>query len=51
MRQIVGDMLAEGKTLEQVQAAKPTAAYDEQYGEAVNFVDRVYASLSKELAR
>ena len=45
--QKIGGMISEGKTLEQVAAAKPTAQYDNTYGDPTGFVDRVYASLSK----
>lgn len=46
----VEGLLAEGKSLEEVRAAKPTAAYDETWGggfiDASSFVETVYQSLS-----
>ena len=46
----IGGMISDGMTLEQIAAAKPTAQYDKTYGDPTGFVDRVYASLSKEAA-
>ena len=43
----IGGMIAEGMSLEEVAAAKPTAAYDKVYGDPTGFVDRAYTSLSK----
>jgi len=46
----VRDLIAEGKTLDQVMKARPTAAYDEQWGKeaswtANDFVPVVYHQL------
>ena len=49
VRRRVAAMIAEGKSLEEVEAAKPTADFDEQYGPEANslgFVNRVYTSLN-----
>ena len=46
----VAALIADGKTLEEAVAAKPTAEFDETYGaeaDSLGFVDRVYTSLSK----
>jgi len=51
MRASIGAMVADGATLEEVIAATPTAAYDKQYGDPSNFVNRAYTSLKRELAR
>ena len=48
MHQSIGDMVKAGKTLAEVIAAKPTKAYDDVFGDSANFVDRAYASLSRE---
>lgn len=50
VRSRVADLIAEGKTKEQVIAAKVTAEFDETYGPesaSLGFVDRVYASLTR----
>lgn len=50
VRDRVAAMIAEGKTLEEVVAAKPTADLDGQYGDvglSLGFINRVYTSLSK----
>ncbi len=47
MRDTIGAMVVDGKTLEEVVAAKPTAAYDEEFGDPANFVNRAYTSLKK----
>jgi glyoxylase-like metal-dependent hydrolase (beta-lactamase superfamily II) len=41
----VATMVEEGKSLDEVVAAKPTHDFDESYGDASAFLDRVYASL------
>lgn len=46
----IRDMVADGKTLEEVVAAKPTADYDEKYGDSTMFVDRAYLSAQQEVA-
>ena len=48
VRTIISAMVLAGKTLEEVEAAKPTAKFDEKYGLEANslgFVNRVYTSL------
>jgi glyoxylase-like metal-dependent hydrolase (beta-lactamase superfamily II) len=47
VRDKVAELIAGGASLEQVLAAKPTAAWDESYGMPANFIDRVYTSLSR----
>lgn len=50
VRDRVAAMIAEGKTLDEVVEAKPTADLDEQYGDvgqSLGFINRVYTSLSK----
>ncbi len=48
MRWRIGAMVADGKTLEEVVAAKPTADFDEKFGDPTNFVNRAYTSLVRE---
>jgi hypothetical protein len=44
----VAALIASGATLEQVVAAKPTAEWDEKYGNpATYFLDRAYKSLKE----
>lgn len=47
MRDSIGAMVVAGTSLEEVIASAPTAAYDEEFGDPANFVNRAYASLSK----
>src|SRR5690606_1480093 len=47
VRDRVAELMAGGATLEQGQAARPTAEWDERYGMPANFIDRVYTSLSR----
>ena len=50
VRDRVAAMIAEGKTLDEVVAAKPTADLDERYGDvgqSLGFINRVYTSLSR----
>ena len=50
VRDRVRDLMDEGKTVEEIQAANVTADFAESYGAAtmaLGFIDRVYASLSK----
>ena len=50
VRSRVAEMIADGKSLEEVVDAKPTADFDEVYGPetaSLGFVNRVYTSLSK----
>lgn len=51
VRARVAGMIADGKTLEEVMEAKPTADFDEVYGPesaSLGFVNRVYTSLSQQ---
>jgi len=51
VRSRVAEMIADGKSLEEVVDAKPTADFDEVYGPetaSLGFVNRVYTSLSKQ---
>jgi cyclase len=45
IRQRVADLIADGASLEQVIAAKPTAEWDETRGDPTRLLDRAYASL------
>ena len=50
VRSRVADLIDQGKTREEVIAAKVTADYDDSYGlesASLGFVDRVYASLTR----
>ncbi len=47
VRDRVAELLKDGSSLEQILAAKPTAAWDEAYGQPNNFIDRVYTSLTR----
>lgn len=47
VRDRVAELVARGASLEQIIAAKPTASWDEAYGEPNNFIDRVYTSLTR----
>ena len=47
VRDRIAALIAEGKTLEEVVAAEPTKAFDEQYGDPTSMVDRAYHSLRK----
>jgi hypothetical protein len=40
-------MLGEGKSLVEVVAARPTAEFDERYGDPTMLVNRAYASLAR----
>ncbi len=44
----IREMVADGMSLEEVIAAKPTAAYDARYGFPMMFIDRSYASLKRD---
>jgi glyoxylase-like metal-dependent hydrolase (beta-lactamase superfamily II) len=46
-RDRVAEMIKAGASLEQIVAAKPTAAWDASYGRPNNFIDRVYTSLTR----
>jgi hypothetical protein len=41
-------MIAEGLSLEQIAAAKPTAEFDAQFGDPSGFIDRAYTSLMRD---
>lgn len=47
VRDRIQAMIGDGKSLEEVVAAKPTAEFDERYGDPAMLVDRAYASLSQ----
>ena len=52
VRERVAAMIAEGKSLEEVMAAKPTADFDETFGpegNSLGFVNRVYTSLMRDM--
>ncbi len=45
----ISEMVADGMTLDEVIAAKPTAAYDAKYGFNMMFINRSYASLKRDI--
>jgi hypothetical protein len=47
VRDRVAELIGTGATLEQIIAAKPTAAWDASSGQPTNFIDRVYTSLTR----
>jgi cyclase len=47
VRAKLSDLIRSGATLEQVIAAKPTAEWDERYGDPTRIVNRGYAALSR----
>jgi len=47
VRAAIVDLMAEGADLEAVLEARPTAAFDEAFGDPSGFVNRAYASLRK----
>jgi glyoxylase-like metal-dependent hydrolase (beta-lactamase superfamily II) len=47
IRDRIQDMIKRGMTLDQVKAAKPTLDYDGRYGNPTNFIEAIYADLSK----
>ena len=52
VRERVASMIAEGKSLDEVMAAKPTADFDAPFGpetQSLGFVNRVYTSLTRDL--
>ena len=51
MHGVIGEMVKDGKSLEEVIAAEPTKGYDEVYGDSAMFVDRAYLSLTREIGR
>ena len=44
----IAGMIAEGLSLEQIAAAKPTAEFDAQFGDPSGFIDRAYTSLMRD---
>ena len=44
----IAGMIAEGLSLEEIAAAKPTADFDAQFGDPSGFVDRAYTSLIRD---
>ena len=40
------EMIDQGKTLEEVYAAKPTADFDKKMGDNTGFINRAYMSLT-----
>jgi glyoxylase-like metal-dependent hydrolase (beta-lactamase superfamily II) len=56
IRDRIQELIQQGKTLDQIKAAKPTADYDPRYGgnpswTAENFIDAAYAGLRAKAAR
>ena len=49
MKKSIGKMVKQGKSLEQIIAAKPTQKYDAEFGDASMFIDRAYNSLKREM--
>ena len=47
VRAAIMDLMAEGADLEAVMETKPTAQFDEAFGDPASFVNRAYASLRK----
>ena len=47
VRDRIAALIADGATLEQVIAARPTAAWDAEFGNPAGLIDRAYASLSR----
>ena len=47
IRDRIAALVQSGATLEQVVAARPTAEFDEREGDAANFLNRAYTSLSR----
>ncbi len=45
VRDRIAGMIADGRSLEDVMAAKPTAEFDERYGDPTMLVDRAFTSL------
>jgi glyoxylase-like metal-dependent hydrolase (beta-lactamase superfamily II) len=43
----VNEMIAKGMTLEQVKAARPSIDYDGMFGDPTNFIETLYADLSR----
>ncbi len=47
VRDRINAMIGEGMSLDEVVAAKPTAEFDEEYGDPSRLIDRAYMSLSR----
>lgn len=47
VRDKVAALVADGATLEQILAAKPTAEWDAEFGDPLRLLDRAYASLTR----
>jgi glyoxylase-like metal-dependent hydrolase (beta-lactamase superfamily II) len=47
IRDKIAALIADGASLEQVIAARPTAEWDAEYGDATRMIDRAYAALSR----
>ncbi|MCH5377663.1 MAG: MBL fold metallo-hydrolase [Planctomycetes bacterium] len=47
----IAELVFEGKTLQEVLDARPTARWDEIYGDPAGIIDRGYESLSRELSQ
>ena len=47
VRNRISDMIDRGMTLEDVLEARPTADYDDRFGDPARFIDRAYVSLSR----
>jgi hypothetical protein len=48
IRDRMSALIGSGATLEQVEAARPTAEWDERKGSSENFLNRAYLSLTRE---
>ena len=46
----INELVEQGKTLEEVMAAKPTAQYDAKFGDPTQFVNRSYTSIKRTMA-
>lgn len=51
MRSRIAGLLAEGASVEEVMAAKPTAEFDERYGDPTMVIDRAYTSIARAVQR
>lgn len=43
----IAELIQEGATLEEVQAARPTAEWDDEQGDPSNFINRAYTSMNR----
>jgi hypothetical protein len=47
VRDVIADLIKQGKTLDQIKAASPAKPYENQYGSNTNaFVEAIYKSLT-----